>query len=150
MSRLKVYTADDATPGYPRRRGRLLGPEVTATLATARPGSPAASRQVLFSDQLVSSLSQHEQPRIRPGTVFLLPCREVFCMPLAGSSFAASTKAASAVPAETAYEVRPLTSSPLLLRPVLREDHVEKKTVRERVNKSFQGPLVYCHLFTNH
>ncbi len=42
-----------------------------------------------------------------------------FCMPWAGSSFAAPTKAVPTVPAETTNEDRPLTSSALLPRPVL-------------------------------
>jgi hypothetical protein len=42
-----------------------------------------------------------------------------YCMPLAGSSSAASTKTVPAVPAETAYEDRPLTTSALLPKPVL-------------------------------
>ncbi len=50
-------------------------PGVMATPAAAHPGGPAA---ILFSDRLLSSPLQQEQPRICPGTVFLLPCREVF------------------------------------------------------------------------
>jgi hypothetical protein len=46
-----------------------------------RPGGPAASKRVSFSDPPVSSPSQQEKPRIRPGTVFLSPCGEVFACP---------------------------------------------------------------------
>ncbi len=46
-------------------------------------------------------------------------------MPQAGSSFAASTEAVSATPAETAYEDLPLTSSALLPRPLLRGSLME-------------------------
>jgi hypothetical protein len=60
-------------PMMPRQTARLLA----ATL----PGGPAATQLVSFSDSLVSSPSQQEQPRIRPGTVFLLPCGEVFARP---------------------------------------------------------------------
>ncbi len=80
-------------------------------LVAARSVGPAASKWVSFSDLLVSSPSQQEQLRIHPGTGF--------CTPQAGSSIAASTKAVSAVPAETTYEDQPLTFSALLLRPAL-------------------------------
>jgi hypothetical protein len=53
--------------------------------STACSGGPAASEKVSFSDPLVSSPSQQEQPRIRLGTVFLLPHREVLHAP--SSSF---------------------------------------------------------------
>jgi hypothetical protein len=81
VSRLKVCTAMDATPGSPRRHSRPLGPGVTATLAAACPGGPAASKKVLFSEPLVSSPSQQKQARIHPGTVFQLPRGEVFACP---------------------------------------------------------------------
>jgi hypothetical protein len=47
----------------------------------AHPGSPAATKQVSFLDPLVSPLLQQEQLRICPGTIFLLPLREVFARP---------------------------------------------------------------------
>jgi hypothetical protein len=47
-------------------------PSEMATLAATRPGGPAASKRVSFSDLLVSSPSLQEQPRIRPETIFLL------------------------------------------------------------------------------
>jgi hypothetical protein len=80
VSRLKVCTTLDATLGSPRR-SRLSGPGMTATAATANPGGPAATKRVLFSDPLVSSLPQQKQSRIRPGSVFLLPCGEIFVRP---------------------------------------------------------------------
>ncbi len=43
--------------------------------------SPAVTKRFSFSDPLVSPPSQQEQLRIRPGTVFLLPCMEVFAYP---------------------------------------------------------------------
>jgi hypothetical protein len=68
-SRLKAYTAVDATPGSLRRRGRPPG---------SRPGSPAATKRVSFSDPVVSSpFSSLAPPRDGPGTVFL-PGEEIF------------------------------------------------------------------------
>jgi hypothetical protein len=89
------------------------GVDVTAPRQTARPRhdnhashrqirQTAATKRVSFSDPLVTPPSQQEQPRIHLGTVFLLPREEGFCMPRAGSSFAASTKEVSITPAETA------------------------------------------------
>jgi hypothetical protein len=72
VSCLKAYTAVDTTPGSPKCHSRRSGPDATAMPAAARPGGPAASKRVFFSDPLVSPLQQ-DQPRIRPGTVFLLP-----------------------------------------------------------------------------
>jgi hypothetical protein len=70
--RFKACTAADATPGSPRRRSRLPG---------SRPGGLAATKRVLFSDPLVSSLSPSSTPpRDGPGTVFL-PGEEVFAHP---------------------------------------------------------------------
>ncbi len=63
------------------RHVRQPGPGATAMPAAAHPGGSAATKWVLFSDPLVSSPSQQVQPRIHPGTVFLLPCREVFARP---------------------------------------------------------------------
>jgi hypothetical protein len=65
----------------PRRHGRPPNPGAMATPSAACPGSPAASKRVFFSDLLVSSPSQQEQPRICPGTVFLLPHWEVLHAP---------------------------------------------------------------------
>jgi hypothetical protein len=72
VSRLKACTATDATPGSPRHHGIPPGP---------RPGGLAATKQVLFSDPLVSSPSSSlEPPRDGPRTVFL-PGEEVFARP---------------------------------------------------------------------
>jgi hypothetical protein len=72
VSRLKACTAADTTPGSPRRRGRPPG---------SRSGSLAATKQVSFSDPLVSSPSSPmAPPRDGPGTVFL-PGEEVFARP---------------------------------------------------------------------
>ncbi len=119
VSCLKACTAMDATPGSPQCCGRPLSQGATAMPAAAHPDSPAATKWASFSYLLVSSPLQQEQPRIRPGTIFLLPWWEGFCTPGAGSSFATSTKAVSAAPAETTYVDRPLTSSALLPGPVL-------------------------------
>ncbi len=70
VSRLKACTAADATPGSPRRWGRPLG---------SHRGGPATTKQVLFSDMLVSSPSP-APPRDEPGTVFL-PGEEVLARP---------------------------------------------------------------------
>ncbi len=80
VSRLKVCTIVDATLGS-QRCSRLSVPGTTATAATANAGSPAATKRVLFSDPLVFLLSQQKQPRICPGSVFLLPCGEIFARP---------------------------------------------------------------------
>ncbi len=88
--------------------------------ASSHPGGPAATSWVSFSDPLVSSPSQQEHPRIHPGNCFYPTPGGDFCTPWAGSSFAASTKTIPAAPAETAYEDRPVTSSSILQRPVLR------------------------------
>jgi hypothetical protein len=45
VSRLKAYTAMNGTPCRPRHRGRPPG---------SQPGGPAATKQILFSDPLVS------------------------------------------------------------------------------------------------
>ncbi len=72
VSRLKACTAADATPGSPRRCGRLPG---------SRPGGLAATKRVSFSDPLVSSPSSPSvPPRDGPETVFL-PGEEVFARP---------------------------------------------------------------------
>ncbi len=68
VSRLKACTAVDATPGSLCRRGRPPG---------SRPGGPAATKRVSFSDPLVSSPAS---PGDGPGTVFL-PGKEVFACP---------------------------------------------------------------------
>jgi hypothetical protein len=68
VSRLKACTAVDATPGSLPRRGRPPG---------SRPGGPAATKRVSFSDPLVSSPSPLAPPQNGPGTVFL-PGEEVF------------------------------------------------------------------------
>ncbi len=95
-SRLKAFKAMDATPGSPRCRCRPPGPGVTATPATTHPGGPAASKPFLFSDPPVSPPSRQEQPRICLGTNQFSPTPQGgFCMPRAGSSFAASTKKGS-------------------------------------------------------
>jgi hypothetical protein len=80
VSCLKACTAVDATPGSPKCHSRPPGPDATAMPAAACPGGPAASKRVLISDPQVSP-SQQEQPRIRPGTVFLLPRGEVCACP---------------------------------------------------------------------
>ncbi len=72
VSRLKACTAAVATPGSPPRHGRPPG---------SRPGSPAATKLVSFSYQLVSSPSSAPAPpRYGPRTVFL-PGEEVFACP---------------------------------------------------------------------
>jgi hypothetical protein len=72
VSRLKACTAVDALTGSPRCRGRPLG---------SRSGGLAATKQVSFSDPLVSSPSSPMAlPRDGPGTVFL-PGEEVFARP---------------------------------------------------------------------
>jgi hypothetical protein len=81
VSCLKAWTAVDATPGSTRCHGRPPGPGMMATPPATCPESPAASKRVSFSDLLVSSPLHQEQPRIRPGTVSLLPCGEVFACP---------------------------------------------------------------------
>jgi hypothetical protein len=121
VSRLKACTDVDATPGSPRRCSRPLGPGATAMPAAACPGRPAASKWVSFFDTLVSSSSQQEQLRICQGTVFLLPRGEVFACP--GSAAPLQPLLVPAVPAETPYEDRPLTSSAFLPRPVPRGEH---------------------------
>ncbi len=68
---LKACTAVDATPGSPRHSGKPPG---------SHPGNPAATKQVSFSDQLVSSPSSLAPPQDHPGTVFL-PGKEVFAVP---------------------------------------------------------------------
>jgi hypothetical protein len=66
ISRLKAYTAADATPGSP---------------PCWCLGSPATTQRVSFSDPLVSSPSSSPAlPRNSPGTVFL-PGEEVFVCP---------------------------------------------------------------------
>jgi hypothetical protein len=71
VSRLKACTAADAMPGSLRRCARLPG---------SHPGGPAATKQVLFSDLLVSLPSPLAPPRDGPRTVFL-PSEEVFARP---------------------------------------------------------------------
>jgi hypothetical protein len=71
VSRLKACTAVDATPGSPCHRGRPPG---------LHPGGLAATKQVSFSDPLVSSPSPPAPPQNGPGTVFL-PGEEVFARP---------------------------------------------------------------------
>jgi hypothetical protein len=71
VSCLKACTAADATPGSPRRRGRPPG---------SHPGGSAATKQVSFSDLLVSTPSFPAPPRDGPGTVFL-PGEEFFAHP---------------------------------------------------------------------
>jgi hypothetical protein len=72
ISHLKTCTAADAMPGSPHRRGRPPG---------SCPGSPAATKRVSFSDQLVSSPSSSSAPpRDGPETVFL-PGEEVVARP---------------------------------------------------------------------
>ncbi len=70
------YMDADATPGSLQCHGRPPGPGA-AKLATARPGGPAATKRVSFSDPLVSSPLTRAPPRDGPGTVFLPPCRGV-------------------------------------------------------------------------
>jgi hypothetical protein len=67
ISHLIACTVADAEPGSPCYRGRLPG---------LRPGGPATTKQVSFSDPLVSSPSLLAPPR-DPRTVFL-PGEEVF------------------------------------------------------------------------
>jgi hypothetical protein len=62
VSRLKACTAADAEPGSRRRHSRPLG---------LRPGGPAATKRVSFSDLLVSSPSPPAPLQDGPGTVFL-------------------------------------------------------------------------------
>jgi hypothetical protein len=72
VSHLKACTAADAMPGSPCRCGRPPG---------SRPGSLTATKQVSFSDLLVSSPSSSSvPPRDGPGTGFL-PGEEVFARP---------------------------------------------------------------------
>jgi hypothetical protein len=118
VSRLKACTAMKATPGSPRRCGRPPGPGTTATPAAAHPGSPAATIRVSFSDLLVSPPSQQEQLRMRPGMFFSYHTRRFLHAP-GYQLLRSSTKAVSAMPAETALEGPPLTSSAFLPRPVL-------------------------------
>ncbi len=71
VSRLKACTAEDPTPGSQCRRGIPLG---------SRPGVLATTKQVSFSDLLVSSPSPSSAPpRDGPRTVFL-PGEEVFAL----------------------------------------------------------------------
>jgi hypothetical protein len=81
VGRPKACTAMDATPSNARCRSRPPGPGTMAMPAAARPGSLGASKQVWFSDPLISSPSQQEQPRIHPETIFLQPHGEVFANP---------------------------------------------------------------------
>jgi hypothetical protein len=71
VSRLKACTAADAMPRSSRRRGRPQG---------SHSGGPAATKQVSFSDPLVSPPSPPALLRDGPGTVFL-PGEEVFAHP---------------------------------------------------------------------
>jgi hypothetical protein len=69
VSCLKACTAVDATPGSLQRHSRPPG---------SRPGNPAATKRVSFSDLLVSSPSSSLAPTQNgPRTVFL-PGKEVF------------------------------------------------------------------------
>jgi hypothetical protein len=68
VSCLKACTAVDAEPGSPHHRDRPQG---------WRPGSLAATKQVSFSDPLVSTPSSLALPQEGPKTVFL-PREEVF------------------------------------------------------------------------
>ncbi len=63
----------DAKLGSPRYRRRWPGPGAGAKPATARPGGPAATKRVSFSDPLVSSPSAWVPPGDGRGTVFLPP-----------------------------------------------------------------------------
>jgi hypothetical protein len=103
VSRLKAYTAADAAPGSPPRCGRPPG---------SRPGGPAVTKRVSFSDPLVSSpSSSRAPPQNGPRTVFSYPARR-FCIPGTGGAFTASTDAVPVPSTDTAQEVRPLTYSP--------------------------------------
>jgi hypothetical protein len=70
ISRLKAYTEVDATPGNPRFLSRPTG---------KRPGGPATTKRVSFSDPLVSSSSSKVAPNDGPGTVFLVTDRFFAC-----------------------------------------------------------------------
>ncbi len=74
ISHIKACTAADAMPGSPRRRGRPPG---------LRPGGPAVTKRVSFSDPPSSSLAP---PQNGPGTVFL-PGKEVFACPGTAGAF---------------------------------------------------------------
>jgi hypothetical protein len=99
---------------------RLAAPDAVADrwVQERQPYRPPPAQAVQLLP-LVSSPSQQEQPRIHPGTYFSPTPQGGFCTPWAAGSIATSKKVVSAVPAETTYEDRPLTSSALLPRPVL-------------------------------
>jgi hypothetical protein len=71
VSRLKACTAADAEPGSLRYHSRP---------PDSRPGDPAATKQVSFSDSLVSPPSPLVLPRDGPGTIFL-PSEEALACP---------------------------------------------------------------------
>ncbi len=102
VSLLKACTTADATPGSPRRRGRLLG---------SCPGGPATTKRVSFSDPLVSSPSSYGAlPGYGPGT---FPTqRGGFCTPGTDRAFTASTDAVPVLSTGNTPEVGLMTSSP--------------------------------------
>jgi hypothetical protein len=71
VSRLKACMDVDATSGNLWHRSRPQGPSTAAKPATARLGGLAATKQVLFSDLLVSSPSAQAPPA--PVGFFLCP-----------------------------------------------------------------------------
>jgi hypothetical protein len=87
-----------------------------------------------------------------------------FCMPRAGSSIAASTKAVSAAPAETTCEDQPLTLYALLLRPALRGEpcggclrpwlavkpvDINSTLYSSTLVHSLQSLYISCYVFSN-
>jgi hypothetical protein len=121
VRRLKACTDVEATPGSPRRRRKPPGPDTTAMPAAAPPWwSSCFQAGLVFRPAgfLITAVGAAKNP---PRNGFSPTPQGGFCMPWAGSSFAASAKSIPAAPAETTYEDRPLTSSALLPRPVLGE-----------------------------
>jgi hypothetical protein len=102
VSHLKACTAADSTPGSPRCHSRLPG---------SRPGGPAATKRVSFSDLLVSSPSSSPAPlQNSPGTIFLHG-KEIFARPgPVASSQPPQTRSLSRQSMGTAQEFKPLTS----------------------------------------
>jgi hypothetical protein len=78
--------------------------------ATTHPGGPAATQRVSFSDPLVSPPSCAAWRRSR--NHFSPTLQRGFCMPWTGGTLIASANAVSAMTADSAQEVGPLTSSP--------------------------------------
>jgi hypothetical protein len=81
VSCLKACTDADTTPDSLRRCSRYPGSGAAAKSPATRPGGPAATKQVFFSDPLVSPPSAWALPGDGPGTVFLPPCGGVLACP---------------------------------------------------------------------